>query len=145
MPSERMAPIFIIADDDRSAIERLIRVLHFEWFYIPIWEACLVVRYAAHFATTAVFLADEIDYPEGGSARLLQQLLDQVGKPVVILTEAWNPEQTERWKRMGAADCIPHPTRFDHRAEGMRAKMQEFALQSVAVRIEGRELQGPGR
>lgn len=129
-----VAPIFILADDDREAIEHIQRRLNVEWYYVPIWETRLVIRYAKHFATTAVFLAEPIDYPDGGAARLLQDILDQVGKPVVILSEAWSPETAERWKRMGAVDCIPHPTRFDDRIEGLRAKMQDFAIHQAAAR-----------
>jgi DNA-binding NtrC family response regulator len=123
-----VAPIFILADDDREAIELIQRMLNVEWYYVPIWETRLVVRYARHFATTAVFLADPIEYPDGGAARLLQDLLDRVGRPVVILSEVWSPETAEKWRRMGAADCIPHPTRFNERMEGLRMKMEEFSL-----------------
>lgn len=124
----RLAPIFIIADDDRGAIELIQKMLPVEWFYVPIWETRLIVRYARQFATTAVFLADPINYPEGGAARLLQDLIDKVGKPVVILSEVWSPEIAAKWRRMGAADCIPHPTRFHERMEGLRSKMQEFSI-----------------
>ena len=90
--ADQVAPIFIIADDDREAIEHIQKRLNIEWYYVPIWETRLVVRYAKHFATTAIFLADPIDYSDGGAARLLQDLLDQVGRPVVILSEVWSPE-----------------------------------------------------
>jgi DNA-binding NtrC family response regulator len=123
-----VAPVFIIADDDREAIEGIVRRLNYEWYYIPVWETRLVVRYAGHFQTTAVFLSDGVRYPEGGAARLLQMLLDRVAVPVVILAEVWSPDTVERWKKMGAADCIPHPTRVERRIEGLRAKMEEFAL-----------------
>jgi len=126
--ADQVAPIFIIADDDREAIEHIQKRLNIEWYYVPIWETRLVVRYAKHFATTAIFLADPIDYSDGGAARLLQDLLDQVGIPVVILSEVWSPEIAEKWRRMGAIDCIPHPTRFNERIEGLRLKMQEIAL-----------------
>jgi DNA-binding NtrC family response regulator len=125
---ERLAPIFIIADDNREAIEHIQKRLNVEWYYVPIWETRLVIRYARHFATTAVFLAEPISYPDGGAARLLQDLLDQVGRPVVVLSEVWNPEVAARWKRMGASDCIPHPTRLDERIEGLRSKMEDFAI-----------------
>jgi hypothetical protein len=127
-PAERIAPIFIIADDDREAIEHIQRRLNVTWYYIPIWEVGLAVRYAEFFATTAIFVADPIDYPDGGAARLLQDLLDRVGKPVVILSELWSPEVAAKWRRMGAANCIPHPTRYDARIEGLRSTMESFAL-----------------
>ncbi len=133
----RVAPIFILADDDREALQRLTRYLPFDWYYIPIWEAFRVVRYAEHFATTAVFLADGIDYPEGGSARLLQQLLDRAGKPVVVLVEMWSPDVRDHWVRMGAADCLPHPSRLDARMEILKTKMHELAFEAVS-RIEER-------
>jgi hypothetical protein len=128
---DRLAPIFVIADDDREAIEHIQRRLNVEWYYIALWETRLVVRYAKHFATTAIFLADPIDYPDGGAARLLQDLLDQVGKPVIIMSELWSPEVATRWKRMGAAACIAHPTRCDARMEGLRSMMESFALAPV--------------
>jgi hypothetical protein len=124
----RLAPIFVIADDDREAIELIQKRLCVEWYYIALWETRLVVRYAKHFATTAVFLADPVEYPDGGAARLLQDLLDQVRKPVVILSEVWSPEVAAKWRRMGASDCIPHPTRCTARIEGLRSTMETFAL-----------------
>lgn len=126
--SPRLAPIFILVDDDREAIEQIQKRLHVEWYYVPIWETTLAVRYANHFATTAIFLADPVGYPDGGTARLLQDLLDRVGKPVVILSEVWSTEIAARWNRMGASDCIPHPTRCNERMEGLRSKMEDFAL-----------------
>lgn len=129
---DRLAPIFILADDDREAIELIQKRLHVEWYYIALWETRLVVRYAKHFATTAIFLADPIDYPDGGAARLLQDLLDRVGKPVIVLSELWSPEIAAKWKRMGATDCIPHPTRCEIRIEGLRCAMETFALGRAA-------------
>jgi hypothetical protein len=137
---EHVAPIFIIADDDREAIEHIQRRLNVEWYYVPIWETRLVIRYAKHFATTAIFLAEPINYADEGAARLLQDLLDQVGKPVVILSEVWSPEIAAKWKRMGATDCIPQPTRFVERIEKLRSKMEEGFLgnQSPSSFAEGR-------
>lgn len=123
-----MAPIFVIADDDREALERLISMLNTQWYYIPVWDGRSVVRYARQLATTAIFLADSMAYPEGGAARLLQELIDRVGKPVIILAESWTPKIAEKWKGCGASDCIPHPTRTEKRLEGLRASMQEVVL-----------------
>lgn len=140
-PVPPVAPIFIIADDDRSALDRLMALLDSERFYVPIWQTRLIVRNAKHCATTAVFLADDIEYPEGGTARLLQQLLDQVGKPVIIMAEEWAPETVVRWKRMGASDCIPHPTRSEQRMEYFRAKLQELSLGAVSGASEARAVE----
>jgi DNA-binding NtrC family response regulator len=126
--TERLAPIFVIADDDKEAIDRLIMKLNIDWYYIAVWQKHLVVRYARKLATTAIFLADSFDYPNGGAPRLLQELIDKVGMPVVIMTEVWTPEVVAKWKRMGAADCIPHPTQCEARIEGLRGKMEEFVL-----------------
>jgi DNA-binding NtrC family response regulator len=126
------APIFVLADDDRDALERLIASLNTQWYYIPVWEGRSVVRYARQLATTAIFLSDSIAYPEGGAARLLQELIDSVGKPVIILAEEWTPEIASQWKAWGAANCIPHPTRSEHRLEALRASMQEQILKTKA-------------
>jgi hypothetical protein len=131
-PEPSLAPIFILADDDREAIHFIQKWLDVEWTYVSIWKTREVVHYARQFATTAVFLADPIGYPGGGAERLLQDLLDQVGKPVIILAEIWSPEVAEKWKRLGALDCIPHPTRLHHRVEGIRMKMEELALAGLA-------------
>jgi len=139
----RFAPVFLLVDDDRGAIELIQKMLHVDWYYIPLWEPRLVARYAERFLPAAIFLAEPIGYPDGGAARLLQDLLDRVGVPVVILTEMWTPEAAERWKRMGAADCIPHPTRFVERIEGLRLKMEEFALRRRSE--AGSPASSPGR
>lgn len=126
----RPAPIFILADDDRGAIDRILERLHPEWYYIPVTNPSLVLKYAKRIGTTAVFLAEPMEFQKGGAAALLQRLIDEVGKPVIILTERWSQSAVELWKRMGAADCLPHPTRFDQRIELLRAKMQDLALSS---------------
>jgi len=122
------APIFIFADDDRGAVERFLERIHPEWYYIPVTNPRLVLRYAKRVRTSAIFLASPIDYPRGGAAALLQRLIDDVGKPVIILLEEWSQEQCVVWKKMGAADCLPHPTRFVRRLEVVRSKMQDLAL-----------------
>ena len=126
--AEWQAPIFILADDDRGAVERVLERLHSEWYYIPVTNPRLVLKYAKRVRTAAVFLADSVEYPRGGSAALLQRLIDEVGKPVIILSEEWSPQVVELWKAMGATDCLPHPTRFEKSFEQLRKKMQGLAL-----------------
>jgi DNA-binding NtrC family response regulator len=128
---EWVAPIFILADDDRQATQRILERLHDEWFYVPVSNSRQVVRYAKRFATTAVFLAVPMNYPRGGARALLQQLRDEVAKPVVVMVESLNPEVAERWRKIGAADCIAHPTRFEERMKEFRAKIQELAIQAM--------------
>ncbi len=132
---QRQGPIFIFADDDRGAIDRILERLHTEWYYVPVVNPRLVLKYAKRIGTTAIFLADPVEYPRGGAAALLQRLIDEVGKPVIILTENWTPESAELWKRMGATDCLPHPTRFDRRIERLRAKMQELSVSGSSPRL----------
>jgi hypothetical protein len=123
---DRVAPIFILADDDREAVGRLVQWLPRDWYYIPVAEPEMVVKYAREFATTAIFLADRMDGAPQDVRRLLQLLLDEVGKPVVILSENCPPDVVEQWKRMGAQDCLPHPTRSEARVGLMREKMSEL-------------------
>jgi hypothetical protein len=136
---ERLAPIFIIADDDKDAIDRLVMNLNTDWYYIAVWQRHLVVRYARKLATTAVFLSDSFHYPNGGASRLLQDLIDKADVPVVILAEVWTEDVAAKWKRMGAAACIPHPTRCEARIEGLRCSMEDFILGRMGVvrRAEG--------
>jgi hypothetical protein len=87
------------------------------------------LRYAKDFATTAVFVAEGIDFSkDGGVERLLQYLLDEVGKPVVILSENWSLEVAAKWRRMGAQDCLPHPTRTHEKFEKLNDKLRELVL-----------------
>src|SRR6185436_2672750 len=111
------APIFILADDDKGALERIVERLHTEWFYVPVTNPRVVLKYAKRIDARAIFLADPMEYPRVGAAFILQRLIDEVGKPVIILTEQWTPEIAATWKRMGAEDCLPHPPRFDQRVE----------------------------
>ena len=133
----RLAPIFIVADEDRQAATRLMAMLPSQWYFVPVSDPAQVVQYADQFATTAVFLADPTNYGRGGTARLLQDLLDQVGKPVVILTEDWNPEVRDRWKRMGAYECAPHPTRAGHRTQTLKDLVQQIVLASLTEQEVG--------
>lgn len=141
---ERLAPIFIIADDDKEAIDRLVLKLNIDWYYIAVWQRHLVVRYARKLATTAVFLADSFGYPNGGAPRLMQDLIDKAEVPVVIMTETWTDEVAAQWRRMGAATCIPHPTRCEARIEGLRSTMEKFALDRAGHAAPGRE-ENPAR
>ena len=125
-----LAPIFVLADDDQGALERILERLNSDWFYIPVRNPGLLLKYAKRVEAKAVFLADPVDYPRGGAAFLLQRLIDEVGKPVIVLAEEWSPEIRDRWKKLGADDCLPHPTRFDRRLELLRSKMQALALGS---------------
>lgn len=123
------APIFIVADDERDAASRLIAMLYpADCFFIPVSDPRQVVRYARSFAISATFLAHPVGFPRGGTGRLLQDLLDQVGKPVIVLAEDWSPESAERWKRMGAHACVPHPTRTRHRLKVLNAVIREFMV-----------------
>jgi hypothetical protein len=133
---ERPSPIFIFADDDRDALDGIFEHLHDEWCYIRVPTPRLVVQYAKQIAVTAIFLAAPVDFPGGGTAALLQKLLDEVGKPVVILVETWNSRIRTKWKRMGAADCIPHPTRVLSRMKGVRSALQGLALGQMRPRNE---------
>ncbi len=134
-PEDRLAPIFIVADDDARAVDRLLEEIYAALcFFIPVMNPRQVVRYSRSAAATAVFLADRMRYARGGSERLLQELLD-LGKQVVILAEDWTPQNVERWKRMGAQECLPHPTRSGHRFELLRRVIQEFTIAKIA---EGR-------
>lgn len=130
--TERPVPIFLIADDDGQSIAEMVERLPPEWFYIPVRDARHLIKYAREFETTAIFLADSFaDPPRGGVPRLLQELLDQVGKPVVILAEMWDPQTATRWQRMGAFGCIPHPTRRRERLIRMRDTCNEIALAAL--------------
>ncbi len=128
-PRKSPAPIFIVADDNREAAERLVSILYpADCFFLPIFDPRQVVRYTREIVTTAVLLADRVAYARGGSGRLLQEILDETGVPVIILAEDWTPENVERWKRMGARACIPHPTRTEYRIEILLALIREFLL-----------------
>jgi FixJ family two-component response regulator len=126
--TEPLAPIFIVADDDEKACAQLMSLLGLDWTYIPVTDPRRVIRYARQFATTAILLSDQIAYPDGGAARLLQRLLDEVGKPVLILAELWDPELALKWKRMGACDCLPHPTRPYLRAKLLNDRLIRLGL-----------------
>ncbi len=126
--SEPLAPIFIIVDDDEKASAHLMSLLGLDWTYIPVTDPRRVIRYARQFATTAILLSDQIAYPDGGAAKLLQRLLDEVGKPVIILAELWDPELALKWKRMGARDCLPHPTRPRLRAKLLNERLFRLGL-----------------
>jgi FixJ family two-component response regulator len=131
---KKVAPIFILADDDPQAGAQLIMLLSTQFSFIPVSDSRRVLKTAKDFAITAIFLADGMVYPQGGSAGLLQRLLDEVGKPVVILSELWSPEVVAKWKRMGAEDCLPHPTRSGERVIVMSRKISEFALRHAHTR-----------
>jgi DNA-binding NtrC family response regulator len=129
-PDRPASPIFIFADDDQEALLKILDTLHDEWSYVPVHKPAVVLKYAKEFSTTAVFLADQVRFKPGGASGLLRRLINEVGKPVVILSEAWSQEEAARWKHLGAHECIPHPTRTDIRMEILRRKLQELATKN---------------
>jgi len=128
-------PIFILADDDQAASDRIVSLLYPELFYlVPVTNPRHVLSYAKRLRPQAVLLAEPIEFPKGGAAALLERLIDEAGVPVIVLTEIWTSECAERWRKLGAADCLPHPTRIDQRLEVVRSRMQDLALASVPSR-----------
>lgn len=125
---DRSAPVFLLADDDEAALGRLLPELSRDWFFIPITQSDSVLRYSERFNATAVFLADRIRFPNGGAKRLLGKLVEHSRRPVVILTELWDADAVKEWKRRGAFDCIPHPTRSQERLKRLRETMQKIYL-----------------
>jgi len=129
-------PIFILADEDQPASDRIVSLLYPELFVIvPVTNPRHVLSYAKRLKPHASFLADPIEFQKGGAAALLERLIDEEGAPVIVLAELWAPEVAERWKRLGAAGCLPHPTRVDQRLELVRSRMQDIALASVPREI----------
>jgi DNA-binding response OmpR family regulator len=128
-PARGAAPVFVLVDDDRDASSRIALVLPGDWFLVPVAQPALAVRYAKQFRPTAVLLAEPLEYPRGGAARVLQELLDGAGRPVIILTEDASPHSAARWRRMGASACIPHPTRSFRRMH----LLQETLKASIAA------------
>ena len=139
---ERLAPVFVIADDQRQACERLTEILPPDWFYVPVRNPDLVERYSLQFAPTGIFLADDVAFPKGGAAKLLQILLDQIGAPVVILAEECTKEERAKWKRMGAKDCIAHPMRWEKRRRGVVEAMKDLSLGPLRSPVPGLRKQG---
>jgi len=134
--ADSIAPIFLFADDDFRALDGILEYLHDEWCYIRVPAPRLVVQYARQLSVTAVFLAAPVDHPNGGAAALLRQLVDEVGKPVIVLVEVWSPKIQAKWKQQGASDCIPHPTRVTRRMHRLRSKMQDLALEQIRIEKE---------
>jgi chemotaxis response regulator CheB len=124
-------PVFILADDDRAAADSISGKLFPEcYFIIQVTNPRHVRNYAKRLNPQAIFLAEPIEYPKGGAEALLNRLLEEVGTPVIILSELWTSESAERWRRLGAQDCIPHPTRSGLRLEVLRAKIQDLFFAS---------------
>ena len=121
-------PIFVLADNDVEALRRLTGIMSPDWYLVPVWDVARIARSARRFSARAIFLADGIAYEGGGVPALLQLLLDEAEAPVIVMAEVWEPAVAEKWKRMGALDCIPHPTRVDARIEIFRSKLQKLAL-----------------
>ena len=127
------APILILIDDDADAVNRLTGALFpANCFFITVTDPRQGVRYARSLGT-AVLVADPVDYPRGGTARLLQELL-VLEKPVVVLAEDWSPEVADRWMRRGVRDCIPHPTRTRRRLGRLAGVIERFTLDLIEER-----------
>lgn len=133
-------PVFLLADDDRAAADGITGRLFPEcYFIVQVTNPRHVRNYARRLNPKAIFLAEPIEYTKGGAPALLQRLVEEMAIPVIMLLENWNQEAVDRWKKLGATDCLPHPTRIDQRLEILRAKMQDLSL---AVDSEGESLPG---
>jgi len=131
-PGDWQGPVFILADDDKPAADRIASLLYpGTYFIVPVTNPRHVLSYAKRMKPNAIFMAEPISFPKGGAQVLLRRLIDEVGRPVIVLVELWSPELAARWKGMGAADCLPHPTRSDQRLDLVRSKMQELAISTL--------------
>ena len=131
-PEEPQGPVFLLADDDKPAADRIASLLYPGSYYIvPVTNPSHVLSYAKRMRPFAIFMAEPISFPKGGALALLRRLIDEVGRPVIVLVELWTPQLVARWKSLGAADCLPHPTRSDQRLELVRSKMQELAIPTL--------------
>lgn len=126
-------PVFLLADDDRAAADAISGKLYPEYYFIvQVTNPRHVRNYARRLKPSAIFLAEPIEYPKGGASALLQRLLEEVECPVIVLSETYSQESVERWKKLGAAECLPHPTRIAQKLDILRAKMLDLALAAKA-------------
>lgn len=131
-------PVFLLADDDRSAADAITGKLYPECYYIvQVTNPRHVRSYAKRLAPRAIFLAEPLEYAKGGAEALLRRLTADLQIPVIILSELWSPQVAEVWKSKGATHCLPHPTRHDQRLDLLRSAMQELALDTVPRIPEG--------
>jgi len=135
--SSRRGPVFLLADDDRPAADAITGKMFPEcYFIVQVTNPRHVRNYAKRLAPEVVFLAEPLTYP-GGTETLLRRLVEDPGIPVIVLSEVWSPQVSEHWKKRGALDCLPHPTRFSQRFEMLRCAMLDLAL-AAAHRAEDR-------
>lgn len=135
-------PVYIVADEDHDACDRMIGMCPADYFYIPVRTGHDALRYYKDFqegtGVAGVLLADSVRCAGAGAEKALARLVEERAR-VVVLSELPNDATVARWKERGAVNCIAHPTRTSRRMSALRNALQTL----MEAELEGLE-RGPG-
>lgn len=120
-------PVFLIADEDAEASERMTGLLPSNYFYIPVRTAEEALRYFGAFPMAGALLSDAMPFEGGGAGTVLDRLVESGGR-VVVLTEDSDPLAGVRWRERGAVACLPHPTKALRRLMLLREVVERLVV-----------------
>jgi len=125
--SRSSGAVFLVADEDPDASNRMTGLLSPDYFYIPIRTGEDALRYFDQLRPAVALLSDQLPFEGGGAGAVLDRLVEG-GARVVVLTEEPEPATAIRWRERGAFACLPHPTKALRRLMVLREVIERLVV-----------------
>jgi hypothetical protein len=119
--------VFLVADEDAEASDRMTGLFSPDHFYIPVRTGEEALRYFGGMRMAGALLSDALPFEVGGAGAVLDRLVEG-GARVVVLTEEPEPVVAARWKERGAFACLSHPTKALRRLIPLREVLERLAV-----------------
>jgi chemotaxis response regulator CheB len=125
------APIVLIGDDDWEALNRLTGLLGEQFYILMARNAGELTRFAQKFHPDVIVVGESLPFGREGAEKLLPHLIRRFTAQVIVLSENGTDDSRNRWKKLGARDCLPHPTKYARRARNLERRILEIAYPPI--------------
>ncbi len=112
-------PTVLFVDEDVDALNRIF--LHVEpvFLALSLRSAGPLHRYVERFQPDVVVLSDRLRFRRKDARALVDELRKRYDGRILVLSERPDGRERELWRRLGADDCLLHPTRLRDRLESL--------------------------
>jgi chemotaxis response regulator CheB len=121
------APVVLIGDDDWEALNKLTGLLGEQFYILMARNAGELTRFAQKFQPDVILVGESLPFGHNGAEKLLPHLIRRFTAEIIVLSENGTDDSRNRWKALGARDCLPHPTRYVRRARTLERRILEIA------------------
>lgn len=126
----RMDPIVLIADEDWDALNHLGADLHHGFYVLYARNAGEVSRFAEKFCPSVILVDEHMRFGRRGAERFVPFLLERFDAKVIVLTEEGDDDAKAQWRKLGATDCLLHPTKYRDRTLTLNRRILDLTGQS---------------